>query len=81
MTNDLMHGQWLGVGILEELGWYLVQTKMFFFYQTNNCFQQSFFSFFLFFFFFFFLPTSLTTCCRLSRGEGGVLLGVTLALF
>ena len=53
MTNDLMHGQWLGVGILEELGWYLVQTKMFSFYQTKNCFQQSCFAFFLSFFFFF----------------------------
>ena len=73
MTNDLMHGQWLGVGILEELGWYLVQTKMFSFYQTKNCFQQSCFAFFLSFFFFFFFEASywtfLVNFLKLSFGE------------
>ena len=67
-----MHGQWLGVGILEELGWYLVQTKTFSFYQTNNCFQQSYFACLLACLLFFSEAsywTSLVNFLKLSFGE------------
>ena len=61
MTNDLMHGQWLGVGILEELGWYLVQTKCSLFTKPKSVSNNLVFLFFFLFFFFFSFEASYWT--------------------